>query len=133
MRYFTNQHIRCYQLVIYRAWWWKDCYFSAFQLRAFYLFRTEFFNLTFFAVGFSSGADIASVQQQPMVGIGDIRFRDMLYQFLFHLIGRVGALAHQPEPVGHAIHMCIHRQCRFAESHTLDHVCRLPSHARQVE
>ena len=66
-------------------------------------------------MGLSGGADVASVQQQPVVGIGDIRFRDMLYEFLFYFIWRICALADESKSVGYTIHMGVNSQRRFAE------------------
>jgi hypothetical protein len=43
------------------------------------------------------------VQQQPVVGIGDIGFRDVFRQRHFHLIGGVVALAYESQSMRYPI------------------------------
>jgi hypothetical protein len=73
------------------------------------------------------------VEQQPVVGIGDIVRRDMLDKRLFHLIRGVVAFRYESQSVGYAIDMGVDGKGRLPERHTLDHVGGLPPNAWQVE
>ena len=66
-----------------------------FQLGAFEKFRTKGLQLAFLAMGLARSADITPMQQQPVVGIGDVCLRNMFREGHLHLIRRVVALAHK--------------------------------------
>ena len=69
--------------------------FFLFQFGTFEILRTEGLQLALVAMGLPGGTDIAAMQQQPVVGIGNIGLRDMLHQGHLYLIGGVVALAHE--------------------------------------
>ena len=65
------------------------------QFRALDQFRTEVGELTFLAVRLARCADIAAVQQEPVVGPGNLFFGDVLRQFHLNLVWGVGPLCDQ--------------------------------------
>jgi hypothetical protein len=59
-------------------------------------------------MGLARSANITSVKQKPVVGIGDILFWYVFGQRHLHLIWCIVALADESQPMGHPIDMCIH-------------------------
>lgn len=82
---------------------------------------------------FARGADVAAVKQQPVVGVGDILWRDMPRECLLDFERRVVALADQSESVGHAIYVGIDGKGGFPKGDALDNVGGLTAYTRQVE
>ena len=41
-------------------------------------------------MGFARGADVAAVEQEPMMGVGDVGLGDVLHQLQLYLQRRVG-------------------------------------------
>ena len=80
---------------------------------------------------FARCADIATVQQQPVVSVGNIVGRDVFHQFLFDLQRCVGRRRNESKPMAHAENVRIDRHRSASEPHGLHHIRRLATHARQ--
>ena len=65
------------------------------QFRTLYQLRTEVGDVTFLTVGLAGSADITAMQQEPVMGPGNLFSGDVLRQFHFHFVGGVGALGDQ--------------------------------------
>ena len=77
------------------------------QFRVLYLFRADVAQLTFVAMRLARCANIASVQQQPMMSTCQVFGRNMLYQHLLYLKRCVGSTRHQSQAMTHPIHTCV--------------------------
>ena len=78
-------------------------------------------------------AHVAPMQEQPMVGKGDILGGNVLHELHFHLVRGIVTLCYQAETMAHTEDMRIDSHGRLAESYSLNHVGSLTTNAWQVE
>ena len=64
---------------------------------------------------FAGGADIAAVEQQPVVGTGDVLFRKMLNQLFLNRFRGFGGVGDKSETVRNPEDMCIYRHGSLVE------------------
>ena len=72
---------------------------------------------TLLALGFLRGADIAAMEQQPVVGPRQVGGGDMSQQCLFHLEGRIGCGGHETQTVGDAVDVGVDSDGGLVEGH----------------
>ena len=84
-----------------------------------------------FAGGFACDADIASVQDQPVVRDGQLVFGNEFYQLSFSLQGVLRPHS-QAQPCRNTKHMRIHRDRRQVVHDRRDHVGGLPSYSGEL-
>src|SRR5271166_2089417 len=72
---------------------------------------------------FSRLADVAAMQNQPMMGVAQEALRNDLHEFVLDRARRL--TGSDAEPVGHSEDVRVHRECRFAESGVQDDIRRL--------
>ena len=85
------------------------------------------------AMGFAGSANVSAVEQQPVVGAGDILGRNVTGQCQLYLVGGVVARRDQSHAVGHTEDMGVDGERRLAEGHALDDVGGLTAYAGQFQ
>jgi len=78
-------------------------------------------------------ADVAAVEEEPVVGEGDEFVGDVAHEGLLHLIRRVVALVDEAEAVADAEDVGVDGHGGLAEGDGLDNVGRLAAHTRETE
>lgn len=71
------------------------------------------------------------MEQEPVVGIGNVLDRDMAHELLLDLQGRIGSPGHEAQTVADTIDMGIDSHSGLAEPYGLDDVGCLAPYARQ--
>ena len=85
------------------------------------------------AEGTEALADIATVEEEPMVGIGGLACWGVLEEVLLYLVGGGAATGNESEAMAHAIDVGIDGHSVHAEGDCLHDVGGLASYAREAQ
>ena len=91
-----------------------------------------FLDAALVAFGFACLADVATVEQQPMVGARDEFVGEMLGEFLFDSKWSRGLFVDKSEAMGHAEDVGIDSKGGFVPDDSLNDIGSLSAHARQT-